>query len=64
MRGMTTTELANAANLAQPTITQYEKGIRRPHPNMKIALAAALRVKPSDLDDDKQEVPTTASAKP
>lgn len=62
MRGMTTTELANAANLSQPMISQYENGVKRPHPNMKIILAMALRCKPSDLDDDVQEAPATSSA--
>lgn len=55
-RGLSVTELANMANLAQPTISQFESGARKhPYPNTKIALAMALRVKPSDLDDDREE---------
>lgn len=55
-RGLSVTELAKMANLAQPTISQFESGVRKhPYPNTKIALAMALRVKPSDLDDDQEE---------
>ena len=55
-KGLTVTELAEMAHLAQPTVSQYENGDRtRPHPNTKIALAMALGVKPSQLDDDMEE---------
>lgn len=55
-RGMTTTELAELAHIAQPTVSQYESGARKnPYPNTKIAIAMALDVKPSDLDDDRDE---------
>lgn len=55
-RGMTVTELADLAHISQPTVSQYESGVRNnPYPNTKIAIAMALRVKPSDLDDDREE---------
>lgn len=55
-RGLTVTELAELSHLAQPTISQFESGVRKnPYPNTKIAIAMALRVKPSDLDDDREE---------
>lgn len=55
-KGLTVTELAEKAHLSQPTVSQYENGDRNPHPNMKMALALALGVKPSALDDDREDV--------
>lgn len=55
-RGMTATELADLAHISQPTVSQYESGARNnPYPNTKIAIAMALGVKPSYLDDDREE---------
>lgn len=53
-RGPTQKELANLANISQPQICDYENGKSGAHPNNKIALALALRVKPSELEDDKE----------
>lgn len=53
-RGLTQQELAKLSNLSQPTICDYENGKVGAHPNNKIALALALHVKPSALDDDPE----------
>ena len=54
-RGLTQVELAEMANLSQVQISDYENGKSGAHPNNKIVLAMALNIKPSDLDDDKEE---------
>lgn len=54
-KGLTQAELAKMANLSQPQICDYERGNDGIHPNNKIALALALGVKPSQLDDDREE---------
>lgn len=54
-RGLSQTELAKLSNLSQPQICDYENGKSGAHTNNKIALALALRVKPSMLDDDREE---------
>lgn len=54
-RGLTVTELAELSHLAQPTVSQFESGARKnPYPNTKIAIAMALGVNPSELDDDRE----------
>ena len=55
-RGYTREELGKLTSLSVPTITAYELGERKnPLPVAKFALASALRCKPSDLDDDREE---------
>lgn len=57
-RNLTQAELAKLANLSQVQISDYERGVtarRSVHPNNIIALALALKVKPSALDDDREE---------
>ena len=54
-RGLSQAELAKLANLSQAQICDYENGKSKIHPNSKIVLAMALNVKPSDLDNDREE---------
>lgn len=49
-------ELARLTSLSESAIKLYECGERKnPLPVAKMALAVAFRVKPSDLDDDKED---------
>lgn len=55
-KGMTVAELAKFTGLSESAIKMYESGERKtPLPVAKMALASALRCKPSDLDDDREE---------
>jgi DNA-binding XRE family transcriptional regulator len=42
MVGWTQTELAAAAGVSRPTIVDFERGVRTPHPNNLTAIRAAL----------------------
>jgi len=42
MVGWTQTELASAAGVSRPTIVNFERGVRIPHPNNLGAICAAL----------------------
>ena len=54
-RGLTGEELGRLTGLTQQAISAYENGVsKNPLPVAKMALASALRVKPSQLDDDKE----------
>lgn len=54
--GYTRGELATLTNLSVSAITAYELGERKnPMPVAKFVLASALKCKPSDLDDDREE---------
>lgn len=56
-RGLTMDELSRMTGIAQQTISSYETGWRgNPRPVNKFALARAFHVKPSELDDDREEV--------
>jgi ribosome-binding protein aMBF1 (putative translation factor) len=48
-KGMSTSELAAAAGMHQPSITRYEKARRLPHPDQLARLATALGIAPMDL---------------
>ena len=53
---MTLKELAEKTGLSASTICLYEKGKRKkPLSVSKKAIAAALGVEPSELDDDEEE---------
>jgi transcriptional regulator with XRE-family HTH domain len=57
-RNLTQAELAKLSNLSQVQISDYERGVttrRCVRTNNIIALALALKVKPSQLDDDREE---------
>lgn len=55
-RGWTMAELARFTSLSESAIKLYECGERKnPLPVAKMALAVAFKVKPSDLDDDREE---------
>lgn len=54
--GYTREELGRLTSLSVPAIAAYELGERKnPLPVAKFALASALKCKPSDLDDDREE---------
>src|SRR5687768_10513659 len=48
-RGFTQVELAEKLGIAQPIISDYERGRLRPHPDMLTRLAAALQVSADEL---------------
>lgn len=55
-RGWEREDLEAISKVSAKTIKAYELGYRKkPYPAFKMALASALKVKPSQLDDDKEE---------
>jgi transcriptional regulator with XRE-family HTH domain len=48
-RGYTQTELANQVGAIQVVVSNYERGKLRPHPDMIVRLAKALRVSADEL---------------
>lgn len=55
-RGLTAEELGRLTGLTQQAISAYENEVsKKPLPVAKLALASALKVKPSELDDDREE---------
>lgn len=42
MLGLSQSELADAAKVSRPTIVDFERGVRLPHPNNLEAILAAL----------------------
>lgn len=49
-------DLAKITGLSESAIKLYEYGIRKnPLPVAKMALASAFKIKPSQLDDDREE---------
>lgn len=55
-KGWEREELARLTGLSVDAIKSYELGYRKnPYPVIKFALASALKVKPSQLDDDREE---------
>ena len=55
-KDLTIAELSKLTGLSESAIKLYELGERRnPLPVAKMALASALHVKPSQLDDDREE---------
>ncbi len=59
-KGWTLEELSKLTGLSVQAISAYETGKNRPLPVSKMAIASALHVKPSALDDDVR--PTTGYA--
>lgn len=55
-KGYTQEELAKLANVTQPSIAAYEKGMRTPTANTTIQIAKVLGVEPRDLTDDERTV--------
>jgi transcriptional regulator with XRE-family HTH domain len=59
-RGFTQVELAEKLGIAQPIVSDYERGRLRPHPDMLSRLAAALQVSADQLLGlEKAEKPAT-----
>lgn len=55
-RGLSISELSKLTGLSESAIKLYECGERKhPIPVAKMALASAFKVKPSELDDDREE---------
>lgn len=55
-RGLSITELSKLTGLSESAIKLYECGERKhPIPVAKMALASAFKVKPSELDGDREE---------
>jgi transcriptional regulator with XRE-family HTH domain len=55
-RKLDVSDLAKITGLSESAIKLYEYGIRKnPLPVAKMALASAFKVKPSELDDDREE---------
>lgn len=48
-RGFTQVELAEKIGIIQPLISDYERGRLRPHPEMLVKLATALKVTADEL---------------
>ena len=48
-RGFTQVELAEKLAIAQPIVSDYERGRLRPHPDMLTRLASALQVSTDEL---------------
>ncbi len=55
-RKLDVSDLAKITGLSESAIKLYEYGYRKkPLPVAKMALASAFKVKPSELDDDREE---------
>ncbi|MBR0340772.1 MAG: helix-turn-helix transcriptional regulator [Oscillospiraceae bacterium] len=60
-RRLDVSDLSKITGLSESAIKMYEGGFRKtPLPVAKMALASAFKVKPSELDDDREEEKTDA----